>query len=83
MTRARLATLLGVQIAEEPHFVHYQAYGSTVPPRRMESETRGGDEGTRCSHKPYSEGSVASLLSELQEVWLALLEAASSASPRT
>ena len=34
MIRARLATLLGVQIAEEPHFMHYQAYGNTVPPRR-------------------------------------------------
>src|SRR4026207_1372622 len=34
LTRACLATLLGVQIAEEPHFLHYQAYGNTVPPRR-------------------------------------------------
>jgi len=33
LTRARLATLLGVQIAEEPHFLNYQAYGNTVPPR--------------------------------------------------
>ena len=29
LTRARLATLLGVRIAEEPHYVHYQAYGNT------------------------------------------------------
>lgn len=34
LTRARLATLLGVQIAEEPHYLHYQAYANTVPPRR-------------------------------------------------
>jgi len=34
LTRVRLATLLGVQIAEEPHFLHYQAYGNTVPPHR-------------------------------------------------
>ena len=34
LTRARLATLLGVWIAEEPHYLHYQAYGNTVPPRR-------------------------------------------------
>ena len=34
LTRARLATLLGVQIAEEPHYLHYMAYGNTVPPRR-------------------------------------------------
>ena len=34
LTRARLATLLGVRIAEEPHFLHYQAYGNTVPPPR-------------------------------------------------
>ena len=34
LTRARLATLLGVRIAEEPHYLHYQAYGNTVPPHR-------------------------------------------------
>ena len=34
LTRARLATLLGVRIAEKPHYLHYQAYGNTVPPRR-------------------------------------------------
>ena len=34
LTRARLVTLLGVQIAEEPHYLHYQAYDNTVPPRR-------------------------------------------------
>ena len=34
LTRAHLATLLGVQIAEEPHYLHYMAYGNTVPPHR-------------------------------------------------
>src|SRR6185436_15431053 len=34
LTRARLATCLGVQISEEPHYLHYMAYGNTVPPHR-------------------------------------------------
>ena len=34
MTRSRLATLLGVRIAKEPHYLHYQAYGNTGPRRR-------------------------------------------------
>ena len=44
LTRARLATLLGVQIAEEPHFLHYQAYGNMVPPRRPHETHFSSDE---------------------------------------
>ena len=47
LTRARLATLLGVHIAEEPHFLHYQAYGNTVPPHRPHETHFPSDEEVR------------------------------------
>ena len=47
LTRARLATLHGVQIAEEPHFLHYQAYGNTVPPHRPYETHFASDEEVR------------------------------------
>ena len=54
LTRARLATLLGVQIADEPHFLHYMAYGNTVPPRRPhETHAPSDEEVSVLFQQPY------------------------------
>ena len=62
MTRARLATLLGVQIAEEPHFLHYQAYGNTVPPRRPhETHAPSDEEVSVLFQQPFLPGTPRTL----------------------
>ena len=65
LTRAHLASLLGVQIAKEPHFLRYQAYGNIVPPHQTGRETHEDDEEAPCCHKPDSARSVAPRQSEL------------------